>query len=234
MASNATANATITPPHNNTSIIDANNISIRPATLDDIQSIVDITNEAIENSLAIWTSILDSVEKRTEWYIQRTMQYQFPVLVACYTHRHDNSSSSSIVVGYGSYGYLARGLDKEGYMHTVEHSIYVSPSMQHHGIGKMLLTALIDYAKRQRYVTHLIHSMIGGIESSNVASIRLHERCGFKEQAFFKEVGRKFNKWLDLRLYQLMIDDDTNDNHNDKRKDTDNNNNVNNMNGNGL
>ncbi|HVQ03129.1 MAG TPA: GNAT family N-acetyltransferase, partial [Burkholderiaceae bacterium] len=50
------------------------------------------------------------------------------------------------------------------------------------------------------------HVMIGGIDAANQGSLRLHERLGFERVAHFREVGRKFDRWLDLVFVQRFID----------------------------
>ena len=68
------------------------------------------------------------------------------------------------------------------------------------GIGKLLIAPLIGAARNLG-----MHTIIAGIEAANDASIKLHERFGFKEVAHFKEVGWKFERWLDLKFLQLLI-----------------------------
>jgi phosphinothricin acetyltransferase len=48
--------------------------------------------------------------------------------------------------------------------------------------------------------------MIGGIDAANDGSLRLHEQLGFKRVAHFREVGRKFGRWLDLVFVQRFVD----------------------------
>ncbi len=47
--------------------------------------------------------------------------------------------------------------------------------------------------------------MIAGIDATNTASIRLHQLMGFEEVALFREVGYKFNRWLDLKFFELIL-----------------------------
>ena len=68
------------------------------------------------------------------------------------------------------------------------------------GIGKLLLQPLIEAAQQLR-----LHTIIAGIDASNEASLKLHQHFGFKEVAHFKEVGYKFNRWLDLKFLQVII-----------------------------
>ena len=76
----------------------------------------------------------------------------------------------------------------------------VDPAYRGKGIGKMLLNHCIEAAKKLG-----IHAIVAGIEAGNEASIALHEKFGFVEVAHFKEVGLKFNKWMDLKFLELIV-----------------------------
>jgi len=102
------------------------------------------------------------------------------------------------LLGFASYGPFRAFA---AYQYTVEHSLYVAANHRWHGLGKVLLKELIERARRQQY-----HVLVGGIDSANAASIALHLGFGFKHVATMPEVGFKFNRWLDLCFYQLILD----------------------------
>ena len=95
------------------------------------------------------------------------------------------------MVGYGSYGPFHA---KDGYRHTCENSVYVRPGHQGEGIGRGLLTELVERATRDE-----LHVMVALIEAGNEASVRLHASLGFEDAGVLREVGTKFGEWLDLR-----------------------------------
>ncbi|OHV83905.1 GNAT family N-acetyltransferase [Ensifer sp. LCM 4579] len=161
---------------------------IRDAVETDLQEICDIYNDAVANTTAIWNETLVDVANRAGWLRARKAA-GFPVLVAL--------SDESEVVGYGSFGEW-RAFD--GYRHTVEHSVYVRRDQRGGGIGRALMLALIERAEALGK-----HVMVAGIESGNLASIRLHERLGFDRTGHMKEVGTKFGRWLDLTFMQLIL-----------------------------
>ncbi|MNL65968.1 N-acyltransferase YncA [compost metagenome] len=101
------------------------------------------------------------------------------------------------VVGFGSYGQFR---EKIGYQFTVEHSVYVVDHVIGKGIGSQLLTELIRLAKEQGY-----HVMIGAIDADNAGSIAFHEKFGFVVTGTIREVGYKFDHWLDLVFMQLIL-----------------------------
>jgi L-amino acid N-acyltransferase len=122
------------------------------------------------------------------WFNDK-MVNNWPVIVAF---------ENGIVLGYGTYGTFRF---KEGYKYTVEHSVYVSREHTGKGVGKHLLAELIRLAKEQGY-----HTMIGGIDADNKGSIAFHAKFGFTEAGLLKEVGYKFDKWLDVQFMQLLLD----------------------------
>ncbi|WXL25177.1 N-acetyltransferase family protein [Ectopseudomonas mendocina] len=161
--------------------------SIRDANEGDLEGILGIFNHAVINSTALWIERLSDLEERRVWLKQRNAA-GFPVLVAV---------ANGEVLGYASYGTWRAN---EGFCHTVEHSVYVRDDQQGKGIGKALLLELIDRARADD-----LHVMVAAIESSNVASIALHQRHGFITTGQMPQVGRKFGRWLDLTFMQLTL-----------------------------
>ena len=162
-------------------------ILIRDATEADLPAIRDIYNHAVEHTTAIWNETVVDLDNRRDWLSARRGK-GFPVLVA---------ERNGAVAGYASYGDW-RAFD--GYRHTVEHSVYVDKDCRGAGIGRLLMLALIERAR-----TAGMHVMIAGIEAENIPSIRLHESLGFRMAGRFTEVGRKFDRWLDLACMELVL-----------------------------
>jgi L-amino acid N-acyltransferase YncA len=106
-------------------------------------------------------------------------------------------SDDDTVVGFAS---LSPYRPRPAYAPTVEDSVYVDRDRRGHGIGKLLLTDLVDLAR-----DHGFHSVIGRIVGGHEASITLHEACGFAQVGVEHEVGRKFGRWLDVVLMQRML-----------------------------
>ncbi|MFN8049580.1 MAG: N-acetyltransferase family protein [Ancrocorticia sp.] len=166
---------------------------IRHATFDDLEAILEIYNDAVINTVAIWNEQTVDLQDRREWLIQH-QDYGYPVLVGV----DDNDD----VLGYATFGDWRPW---EGYRHSVEHSVYVRSDRRGGGIGKRLMRELIDCAR-----TTGKHVMVAGIEASNEGSIRLHKKLGFQEIGTLREVGSKFGRWLDLTFMQLILDDAAN------------------------
>lgn len=159
-------------------------MTIRDATEADLPRILEITNQAIANTTAVWSVRPATLDARRTWLLDR-QSHGFPVLVA---------DEDGTVFGFASYGDYRPW---DGYLHTVEHSIYVHPTAQGRGLGRALLAALIERAHAQGK-----HVMVAGIAASNAASIALHRRAGFEVAGQLREVGRKLGRWLDLLFMQ--------------------------------
>jgi phosphinothricin acetyltransferase len=160
---------------------------VRDATEADLPAIRDIYNHAVEHTTAIWNETVVDLGNRLEWFRIRQAR-GFPVLVA---------EKDGRISGYASYGDWRAF---EGFRHTVEHSVYVDKDHQGAGIGRQLMTSLIERAGENG-----VHVMIAGIEAGNLASIKLHEKLGFRNGGTFFEVGIKFGRWLDLTFMELRV-----------------------------
>ncbi|MFK4761543.1 GNAT family N-acetyltransferase [Microbacterium sp. ZW T5_45] len=163
---------------------------IRDAAIADLEAITAIHNHAVVHTTAIWHEEPVDVDSRAVWLAERSRE-GFPVIVA--------TDDDDAVLGYASFGHWRA---YSGYRHTVEHSVYVRDGERGRGLGRMLMTALIERARAQD-----VHVMVAAIESGNTGSIALHERFGFVEVGRLPQVGAKFGRWLDLTLLQLTLDE---------------------------
>ena len=150
--------------------------------------ILAILNEAIVNSTALYDYKPRTMAAMEGWFEAKT-KGKYPVLGAF--------DEDDVLAGFASYGAFRAW---PAYKYSVEHSVYVQKENRRRGLGKVLLSALIDAAKNQEY-----HMMIGGIDSTNSASVRLHQSLGFTHCASIKHSGFKFGRWLDLEFYQLIL-----------------------------
>lgn len=160
---------------------------IRDAEFRDVPAITAIFNDAIENSLTIWTETPLDCNNRMEWLRERQSK-EFPVIVV---------EQKSNVLGFASYGPFR---PYDGYRYTVELSIYLAEEARGKGLGKKLLATVIEHASRRN-----VHVVISAIEGSNKACIALHKSLGFLQTGFMPQVGFKKNKWLDLIFMQRML-----------------------------
>jgi L-amino acid N-acyltransferase len=152
-------------------------------------AVLGILNEAIENSSALYDYQARTPAMMDAWYDAKE-KARYPVIGVI--------DEANELLGFGSYGPFRAW---PAYKYTVEHSLYVERSHRGQGIGGLLLAELIAAAKRQDY-----HTLIGGIDAQNAASIALHRRLGFERCGHIRQAGFKFNRWLDLTFYQLLLD----------------------------
>ena len=162
-------------------------IKIRKAKSADVPKILDIINYSILHTTANYNYDIQTLEVQQKWFEDKKAN-NFPVIVA---------EVNENVIGFGSYGTFR---EKIGYQYTVEHSVYVEDEFTGKGIGKLLLSELIQLAKQQGF-----HVMIGAIDADNKGSIAFHKKFGFVENGIIKEAGFKFGKWLDLLFMQLIL-----------------------------
>jgi len=151
--------------------------------------ILDIFNDAIVNSTALYEYKTRTLDDMVQWFADKT-RGNYPV--------HGLVDEHSTLMGFASYGVFRA---RPAYKYTVEHSVYVHPAHRGKGVGKVLMEALIQNARQQGY-----HVLIGGVDASNTASVALHEKLGFILAGTLHQTGFKFGQWLDLAFYQLTLD----------------------------
>lgn len=162
-------------------------MQIRDATEADIPGILAIYNEVIANTTAIYFDKPVSLDSRLNWFKGREAK-GFPVLVA---------TDGSGVIGFASFGEFRTS---PCYQFTVEHTVHVRADQRRRGVGRALLEAIMSRAAEMGK-----HVLIAGIDADNAGSMRLHECLGFERVAHFRQVGRKFDRWLDLVFMQRFL-----------------------------
>ena len=159
---------------------------IRQVSIEDADKIAEIYNYFIESTIATFEEQLIDVEemkKKILGVIQK-----FPWIV------YENNGQ---IMGYA---YAGIWKNRSAYKHSVEITVYLNQKITSNGIGSKLYYELIKQLKELG-----VHVVIGGISLPNEISVALHEKFGFKKVAHFKEVGYKFNKWVDVGYWQLTI-----------------------------
>jgi len=162
-------------------------VTVRPAVAADLAAITAIYNEAILTTTATFDTETKTVDDRREWFAAHGGR--FPVIVA---------EVGGEVAGWAS---LSRWSDRSAYDDTAETSVYVASAHRGRGIGGNLYAALIAGARQLRF-----HTLLARVAGESEASLRLHERCGFRTVGTMKEVGRKFGRLLDVHLLQRMLE----------------------------
>jgi L-amino acid N-acyltransferase YncA len=157
------------------------------ATEADLPGLLAIYNEVIATSTAVYSSVPVTLAERQQWWHARIAQ-GYPVLVA---------RDAQGVAGFSTFGDFRAW---PGYRFSVEHTVHVRGDGRGRGIGTSLVGALLPRAAQLGK-----HVMIAGVDAANAPSIRFHERLGFTVAGTLREVGHKFDRWLDLVFMQRRI-----------------------------
>lgn len=153
------------------------------------RAVLEILNEAIERSTAVFDYVRRAPESMVPWFATRASG-GFPVVGL--------ESDEGELLGFGTYGPFRAW---PAYKYTVEHSVYVHHAHRGRGLGTTLLQEVIARARASG-----LHVLVAGIEASNTDSIALHTKLGFVHAGTLRQVGFKFGRWLDLAFYQLTLD----------------------------
>ncbi|WP_042479171.1 GNAT family N-acetyltransferase [Bacillus ndiopicus] len=160
---------------------------IRRALKEDVAGMLEIFNDNILTSTAVYLYEPQTLEQRIAWFEAKQVANE-PIFVY---------EEEGQIAGYATYGpYRAY----PGYAYTVEHSVYVHKEHQRKGIATKLMRALIEEANVQGMKT-----MVASIDAENKASIISHEKLGFEYCGTIRNAGYKFERWLDVSFYQLNL-----------------------------
>ena len=161
-------------------------MAIRLAEPADAQAVRTIYNLEVTTATSTFDLIPRSLAEQEDWLAQRSGA--FSAIVA---------ELDGDVVGFAS---LSPYKERAAYRTTVEDSVYVARDHGRRGIGSALLEQLIEIATASGF-----HTVIARIEASSESSQALHARCGFELVGIERQVGRKFNRWLDVAVMQRML-----------------------------
>lgn len=161
-------------------------MELRAATVDDAEAIRAIYNLEVTDSTVTFDLVPRTLADQQEWLGARSGAHVALVAV-----------EGTVVVGFGS---LSPYRDRPAYSTTVEDSVYVHRDHQGRGVGRALVSELVDVA-----TTRGFHAVMARIVGGHEASIALHRSCGFAEVGTEREVGRKFGRWLDVVIMQRLL-----------------------------
>ena len=164
-------------------------LAIRIATRDDAAAINDIQNYYVERSTVTFLKQPLTLAERLEWFDKHGDMHPITVAVA-----------GDAIIGWGSLGTFRSA---PAYQGTSELSVYVHHDSHRRGIGRAIV---IDLVERAVALDH--HAIIGCCCSEAVASIALLEALGFDRVGHFPQVGRKFDRWLDVVFVQKTLGTD--------------------------
>lgn len=159
---------------------------IRQYTPSDLNPMREIYNHYVENSLLTFDEVALTAAAFQEKF--STVFSSFPCLVF---------EKEGKVIGFT---YASEWKSDPAYRFTVSSSIYLDPMSLDRGTGTALYRKLIEELREMK-----IHSIVAEILMPNEKSTRMHERLGFGKVAHLSQVGYKFNKWIDVSYWQLVL-----------------------------
>jgi len=162
---------------------------IRKAKLKDLDAIGKIYNYEVMNSTATFDTKLRTKKQLLEWFHEHRTKY---CIIVC--------ENNNEIVGWAS---TSRWSDRLAYRFTAENSVYVRKDFRGKGIGRRLLSELIKHSVKAGF-----HTIIARIAEGNQTSIKMHSESGFETIGIMKEVGLKFNKYIDVTLMQKLLQKD--------------------------
>lgn len=166
---------------------------IRPVTSADAVEICEIYNHYIDNTVISFEYERVSTETMQQRIASTTTQFHWLVY-----------EEHGVV---RAYAYANLWKSREAYKHILEPTVYVSHTMITKGVGTKLYQALFDVIEgdNNNQAKTKIKALMGVIALPNDASVALHKKMGFVEAGYFKEVGYKFDQWIDVAFYQKEL-----------------------------
>ncbi len=162
-------------------------LRIHDVTEKDLPAILEIYNQIIRDTKAVWKTQETDLAERKVWF-EKLKKDGFPVILA---------EKQKKIVGFCSLNHFRVG---ESYFTTAEHTVHVCTNYRNQGIGKELMKQIILKAKQIK-----LHCIVGGIDSSNQVAHKLHQSLGFQNCGELPEAGKKFGEWLNLTFYCLIL-----------------------------
>jgi L-amino acid N-acyltransferase YncA len=159
---------------------------VRRASEADAAAICRIYNQGIEDRVATLETELRTPDERTQWMAARGPRH--PVVVA---------EHSGVVVGWGS---LNPYNPRDCYRHVADFSIYVERGYRGKGVGKAMLTHLVELARGLGF-----HKMVLSAFPTNTSGMALYETMGFRTVGIYKEQGMLDGRWVDTIVMEKIL-----------------------------
>jgi len=163
-------------------------LTIRDVQLDDTQALLDIYAPYVETTWVTFETIVPALKE----FRRRIEQYRFTLGFPYKVAELDGAAAG--------YAYAHPFHEREAYRFTAETSVYIKQDLRHGGIGTALYKAVLEDLTQSGF-----HTVIAIIGYPNEASKRFHEKLGFSEVGYFREVGYKFDRWLDTGYLEKFL-----------------------------
>jgi phosphinothricin acetyltransferase len=163
-------------------------VHVRAGAVDDLPALTHLYNHYVLHDHATFDVEPFTVEARRVWFDHYAGTGPHRLLVA---------ELAGTVAGYAT---SSAHRAKPAYATSVETTVYCAPGVVGRGVGSALYAALLDVLAGED-----VHRAYAGVALPNDASVRLHERFGFRELGTFHEVGRKHGRWVDVRWFERLL-----------------------------
>lgn len=165
--------------------MDEATVTVAAASLEDLEAINEIYNHYVLTSAATFDVAPRTMRWRRDWFAKFGERGRHRLFVA--------RDAGGAIAYASSSPYRPR----PAYDPSVETSVYVAPDRAGRGIGSALYAALLGALEGED-----VHRAYAGVAMPNPASVRLHERCGFRRVGSFSQQGRKFGRFWDVDWFE--------------------------------
>ncbi|MEU6026504.1 GNAT family N-acetyltransferase [Streptomyces tauricus] len=165
-------------------------VQVRPGVATDLGTLTDIYNHYVRETPITFDTAVFTPEERRPWLLSHPEDGPHRLMVAV-------DADSQRILGYATSSAFR---PKPAYETSVEVTVYLAPGTGGRGVGTLLYSALFDALKGED-----IHRAYAGIVQPNEASVRLHERFGFRYLGTYREAGRKFGRYWDVARYEKEL-----------------------------
>ncbi|MET9380111.1 N-acetyltransferase family protein [Streptomyces sp. NPDC002928] len=169
-------------------------IQVRPGVEADLEALADLYNHYVRETPITFDTATFTPEERRPWLLSHPEDGPHRLMVATEADPRGNSQE---ILGYAT---SSPYRPKAAYSTSVEVTVYVAPHAGGRGIGTLLYKALFEALAGED-----LHRAYAGIAQPNEASVRLHERFGFRYVGTYREVGRKFGRYWDVAWYEKEL-----------------------------
>ncbi|MFF8319115.1 GNAT family N-acetyltransferase [Streptomyces bobili] len=162
-------------------------VQVRPGNEGDLEALTDLYNHYVRETPITFDTAIFTPEERRPWLLSHPEDGPYRLMVA-------TDTDSQEILGYATSSPFRA---KQAYATSVEVTVYLRPDAGGRGVGTLLYEALFEALSGED-----LHRAYAGIAQPNEASVRLHERFGFRHVGTYREVGRKFGRYWDVAWFE--------------------------------
>ncbi|MFF8192235.1 GNAT family N-acetyltransferase [Streptomyces bobili] len=162
-------------------------VQVRPGSEGDLEALTDLYNHYVRETPITFDTAIFTPEERRPWLLSHPEDGPYRLMVA-------TDTDSQEILGYATSSPFRA---KQAYATSVEVTVYLRPDAGGRGVGTLLYKALLEALSGED-----LHRAYAGIAQPNEASVRLHERFGFRHVGTYREVGRKFGRYWDVAWFE--------------------------------